>query len=138
MDHNDHLDGSERQLKAIHAGGRQLIMMVRQRIAACLDKLDEGEFQAADTELDKASGYLGSLANAQRFIGVADGSRLIAAAELIEGMWLTEVGRVDSVEVESCPAPRCHRHVTVHIGEHPLQFHGDTEVFVDIEVGTEA
>lgn len=134
MRHNDeHEDGSERQLRAIHAGGHQLVIMIRQRIAACLDRLDEGEFRDADEELDKASNYLGALANAQRYIAIADGARLLAASELAEGMYITEVGRVDSVEVESCPAPHCRRHVKVMVGEHPLEFHGDTELFVDVE-----
>jgi hypothetical protein len=132
LDGYEHEDGADRQLSAIATGGRQLVIMVRQRIAACLDKLDAGNFREASDELDRASGYLGALSNAQRFIAIADGARMVPAADLEEGMYITEVGEVSSVDVATCPSPQCRRHVTVMIGEHPLQFYGDTEVFVNV------
>lgn len=133
MDDIQHEDGITQALSAIHAGGHRLVIMARQRVARALDHLDAGTFDDAVEELNMAAGYLGSLANAKRYIGIADGSRMTPAAELKVGDHLTDVGEVTHVEVTTCAVKNCRRHVEIKVGEHELKFYGDTEVYVVAE-----
>lgn len=127
MSHN-HDERVGKQLEAIKAGGGQLVVMVRQRIAMALDSLDAGDFVNTGEHLQTARSFVGPLANAQQYIAIADSSRLIHASEVEVGMELTHLGEVTAKEVESCP--HCRLHIGLHIGEHELSFHGDQEVYV--------
>lgn len=131
---DDHIDaGAARQFEKIRAGGRQLLVVTRQRIGEALDEVDKGDFMAAHHKLQQASGAMSQLAQAQQFIAVADGSRMVKAVDLEEGLYLTDVGEVTSVEVEECASPQCPGHVTLKIGEHELTLLGCEELYVSDE-----
>lgn len=136
MDHI-HADGATRALDAIRAGGEHLIVQVRQRMSTTLDALDEGDFVKCANYLADALQSVQALSQAQQFIAIAEGTRLILAADVEVGMTVTNVGEVTDMTVEPCVNERCRRHINLKIGEHELTFRGDQEVYVDLTAMTE-
>lgn len=130
MDHDVHDDRVAQTLEAIRTGGMHLVVMARRRTSEALDALDAGDFRSATNKFQEASAALAPLANAQSYIAIADGSVMKHARELEAGMVLTDVGEVTHVEVTECAAERCRGHVKVKIGEHEMDFGGDSELYV--------
>jgi hypothetical protein len=129
MDHL-HADGASRALDAIRSGGEHLLVTIRQRMVLIYDCIDEGDFHTALSYAGDIQSSLASLASAQTYIAIADGSRLIKAADVEVGMTVVNVGEVTDVSVEDCPNERCKRHVTLKVGEHEMAFRGEQEVYV--------
>lgn len=128
--HSEHDAGATQTLQAIQAGGHRLLAIARQRIAGVLDALDAGDFRMAAGGLQEALSSVGPLANAQTCIAVADGSILVKAADLKDGMNLADIGDISGVEVTHCPAEKCQGHVKFKIGPHDFDYSGDAELYV--------
>jgi hypothetical protein len=130
----DHIDSKvTTALRAIEAGGQQLVMQARQRVAKILDALDEGDFVEAFQAAKLVQQSLGPLTNAQNYIAVAGNSRLLAARELKTGMVLTDVGAVTDVTINECVAEVCEGHVKISIGAHEVEYDGGTELYVRVD-----
>lgn len=126
----DHLDAPiKKTFESITSGGEHLVMVTRQRIAQALDAMDAGDFLLARTHLGEGASTLNPLAEAQQYIAIADGNRLVRATELEAGMYLTQVGEVTAVNVEDCPTGG-HVKVAVEGLEKELVFNRTQELFV--------
>ncbi len=128
--HSAHDAGATQTLQAIQAGGQRLLAIARQRIAGVLDALDAGDFRVAAGGLQEALSSVAPLANAQTCIAIADGSVLVRAADLKDGMNLADIGEIGGVEVTHCPAEKCTGHVKFKIGSHDFDYPGDSELYV--------
>ncbi len=126
-----HADGAQRQLDAIRAGGQRVVMLIRQEIGSALNALEEGDFTKLVEKLSRANSWGATLANAQQYIAIAHGSKLVLAADVEVGMVLTDVGEVSDVTIEDCASRHCRRHIEIKVGEHELRFSGDQEVYVN-------
>lgn len=125
-----HDDGIEKALNAIHAGGHQLVMLVRTRVAQLLDELDRGDFRNALNYVGDISQSVGALAQAQGTIAIAEGSHLVKALDLEVGMELTDIGVIEEKTTEECGHTRCNGHVKVKVGTHEMASAGNAEFFV--------
>lgn len=126
------VDPLTERLLSITQGAQHLVVVARQRIAQTLDALDAGDFEATVQRLNEAIGVLTPVLNAQLYVAVADGNKLIRARELVDGMVLTGVGSVESVSHNE-PCSHCgdeHVRVKVAGGEHELNLHSDQELYV--------
>lgn len=130
---NVHEDGATKMLAAIESGGHLLLMLTRRKIGSVLDDLDKGDFRAASGHLQEALSSVSPLANAQVYVAIAEGAKLVQARELEAGMVLKNVGEITNIEVTECGADRCGGHVKLMIGErHEAEYSGDTELYVDV------
>jgi hypothetical protein len=129
--HSAHDVGAYQTLQKIQAGGHHLLTITRRRLVGVLDELDNGDFRQAYSNMQEAMGPMGALANAQTFMGVADGAVLIDAANLKVGMVLRDVGEIGDVTITQCAATRCSGHVHLKIGEHEVDYVGDAELYVE-------
>lgn len=131
--HDNYDEGANRALEAIKAGGQHMLAHIRTRISEVLDDLDSGDFRGAYDHLGEASSMVAPLASAQNSLAVADGSVLMVARDLHQGMVLVDMGEISEIEVTNCTAQKCDGHVKVKIGEHEADYRGNTKLYVTAE-----
>lgn len=115
----------------IREGSQQLLVQVRERVAALSVALEEGRFIEAMGRAQEVLHQLAPLAQAENHIGVFASSYLVRAQDVCEGMTLRIWGTVTGVENVAHPVPGeepC-QHVTLSFADHEdVDLHGAQEV----------
>lgn len=120
-------------LDQIAQGGQVLVALAQGRLAEAKDALDHGDFDRALDRLNEAAAKIQPLAFAQNNIGRFNGSMVVRARDLQEGMVLMGMGEVKRVdfEVPDCGSPE-HVAVAVDFESGAQQvWHADSELLLE-------
>lgn len=129
-------------LDKVREGGTIIVNLTRQRLKEAGEAVDEGRFNDAARNMQEALTKLQSLAHAEAALGeLADGTRIIRAKDVEEGMHLIAYGVVTKRGQHECARPGATNHTHIDLsfedGE-DAEFHAEQEVAIRIEPGAAA
>ena len=130
------------KLEQIREGGSYVLMLARERLTACLEALDQGRFDVADTRCREALHKVAQLAAAENNLGtMAGNTRVVRACDVTEGMNVMNWGTVANIERdehEHAGADEPHVVLTLHFAEanaEEVRVDADCELLVKVPKG---
>ncbi|MDQ1584521.1 MAG: hypothetical protein QOF36_2575 [Microbacteriaceae bacterium] len=124
-------------LGRIAGGAETLILLTEGRLLEAQEALDAGKFGTALTRLDEARAKLAPLVSAAHSMNFEEGTRIIRARHLQEGMVMLNLGKVEDVQVETedhgHEEPCVNVTIKVESADRPQSLSGDQEVLIRVE-----
>lgn len=122
-------------LEMIADGGRQLLLVARERLRDIEGALDAGRFEEAMGRAQELMGKLQPLASAEGYMAIFATTFVVRADHIEEGMVLHGLGKVTAVSRHEHPnaggdGPCIHVALTCEDHEEPVEYHADRELVV--------